>query len=140
MKEAGIEMAQSGKTVDVPELHDPVRIADDLGECRQRGLEWLDRAVSPQKPIRAHALQKLAADYVHARGLLAAGRIAQIKVLLADGIEELAGQGHAADATLLRDLFFGVPGDHTIHSPGELLESARARTGENASRFRERRT
>ncbi len=140
MLKAGVDHPQSGKTVVVPELHDPVRIADDLGECRQRGLEWLDRNVSPQRPIRAATLEAIAADYVKARGLLAVGRIAQIKVLLSDGIEELAAQGHTADAALLRELFFGMAGDSTIRSPGELLQSARARTGENESRFRERRT
>jgi hypothetical protein len=140
MLKAGVDQSQSGKTDIVPEPHDPARIAYELGECRQRGLDWLDRNVKPQRPIRAEALQALAAEYVEARGLLAAGRIAQIKVLLADAIEELAGQGHASDAAMLRELFFGIPGDPTIRSPGELLQSARARTGENESRFRERRT
>ena len=131
MLKAGVDHPQSGKTVVVPELHDPVRIADDLGECRQRGLEWLDRNVSPQRPIRAATLEALAADYVKARGLLAVGRIAQIKVLLSDGIDELAAQGHTADAALVRELFFGMPGDSTIRSPGERCkapEHGRGRT------------
>ena len=140
MLKAGVDYPQSGKTDNVPAPHDPVRIAFELGECRQRGLDWLDRNVKPQKPVRAEALQALAAQYVEARGPLAVGRIAQIKVLLTSGIDELAGQGHASDAAMLRELFFGIPGDSTIRSPGELLQSARARTGENESRFRERRT
>jgi hypothetical protein len=122
----------------VPERYAPETIAADLGECRQRGLDWLDRDTTAQKPVRAVALQALAEEYVAARGLLAAGRIAQIKVLLLDGTAGLADQGHPADAALIHSLFFGRPSDRTIPPPGELLQ--RARAGENEARFRERRS
>jgi hypothetical protein len=124
----------------VPEHYDPDRIAVDLANCRQRGLDWLDRKTSNQVPVSAAALQWLAGEYVAARQLVAAGRIAQIKILLRDGIEELSRQGHPFDAGLLRDLFFGDAADGTIKPPGELLRRARERSGDSTeSRFRERR-
>jgi len=124
----------------VPERFEPGRIADDLADCRQRGLDWLDRKSSNQVPVRAAALQQLAEDYVTARRLVAAGRVAQIKILLRDGIEELTQQGHEADASLLRDLFFGDSMHGAIKPPGELLRKARGKAGDTESRFRERRT
>jgi hypothetical protein len=117
-----------------------VDVAEDLAECRQRGLDWLDRDTPQQRPIRAVSLQALAADYVAARNLLASARIAQIKVLLADAITELASQGGASDANLLRELFFGSSFEGTIPSPGELLQMARKKAGESEARFRDRRT
>lgn len=125
----------------MPARYDPDRIAGDLADCRQRGLDWLDRKTSNQQPVPAEALQQLAAEYVRARQLVAAGRIAQIKILLRDGIEELAHQGDSADAGLLRDLYFGDPGDGAIRPPGVLLKVARERAGDTTeARFRERRT
>jgi hypothetical protein len=116
-----------------------VDVAEDLAECRQRGLDWLDRSVPPQRRVRAVSLQALAADYVAARNLMASGRIAQIKVLLADGMRELDRQGSASDASLLRDLFFGSSFEGTIPAPGDLLQTARKKAGESEARFRERR-
>jgi hypothetical protein len=124
----------------VPEHYDSASIADDLGECRQRGLDWLDRTTSTQRPVSAASLQELASEYVQTRGLLASDRIAQIKVLLADAIAALRKQGHASDASLLLELFFGNSVDGPIRSPGELLQLARRRTGESEARFRERRS
>jgi hypothetical protein len=124
----------------VAERDDFSRIADDLADCRQRGLDWLDRSTSNQAPVPAVALQQLAQEYIAARQFVAAGRIAQIKILLRDGIEELARQGHTTDADLLRGLFFGVSTDGPIKPPGELLRSARERVGDSSeARFRERR-
>lgn len=123
------------------EQYDPGKIADDLAECRQRGLDWLDRRSSNQAPVSAACLQQLAEDYTAARRLVAAGRVAQIKILLRDGIEELSRQGHTADARLLRDLFFGDSTRGSIKPPGELLKKALERSGDTTeSRFRERRT
>jgi hypothetical protein len=128
------------QTWEVSERYDPDKIADDLIDCRQRGLDWLDRKTSNQVPVRALALQQLATDYVAARRLVVGGRVAQIKVLLQDGIDELARQGHPIDAGLLRDLFFGDSTDGAIRPPGELLRIARERSGDSTeSRFRERR-
>ena len=124
----------------MPEHYDPGRIADDLADCRQRGLDWLDRKTTNQAPVPATALQRLAEDYVAARHIVAVGRRAQIKTLLRDGIEELSQQGHRADATLLHDLFFGESPHGTIRPPGELLKAARAKAGNPPeARFREQR-
>lgn len=123
----------------MPAVYDPVDVAEDLADCRQRGLDWLDRRVPPQRQVRAASLQALAADYVAARNLMASSRIAQIKVLLADGMRELDRQGGTSDANLLRELFFGSSFEGTIPAPGELLQTARKKAGESEARFRERR-
>ena len=123
----------------MPDHHDADEIANDLADCRQRGLDWLDRKSSNQVPVRAVALQQLAEEYVKAKRRVAAGRIAQIKILLRDGIEELSRQGHVTDAGLLSDLFFGDSTQGAIKPPGELLRIARERFGDSESRFRERR-
>lgn len=116
------------------------RIADELADCRQRGLDGLDRRTTNQAPVPAPALQQLAEQYTAARGLAATGRIAQIKTLLRDGISELAREGHVSDADLLRDLFFGESLIDPIRSPGELLRRAMKRAGDTTeARFRERR-
>jgi 8-oxo-dGTP pyrophosphatase MutT (NUDIX family) len=116
-----------------------VDVAEDLAECRQRGLDWLDRSVPPQRQVRAASLQALAADYVAARKLMTSSRIAQIKVLLADAMRELDRQGSTSDANLLRELFFGSSFEGTIPAPGELLQTARKKAGESEARFRDRR-
>jgi hypothetical protein len=116
------------------------RIADELADCRQRGLDWLDRRTTNQAPVQAAALQQLAEEYAAARGLAATGRVTQIKTLLRDGITALAREGHVSDADMLRDLFFGESLNGTIKSPGLLLKRAMARAGDTTeARFRERR-
>lgn len=130
-----------GKINDVPERYDPAQVAADLGNCRQRGLDWLDRKASNQSPVRADELERLARDYAAARHPAASGRIPQIKILLIDGINELRRQGRASDADLLRDLFFGESTEGVIRPPGELLKNAQRRAGDTTeTRFRERRT
>jgi hypothetical protein len=124
----------------VPERYDPESIAEELGECRQRGLDWLDKVTSTQRAVRATSLQSLAAEYADASGRLARGRIAQIKILLADGLTEFETQGNMADAHLLRQLFFGDTTDGTIKPPGELLQIARKNTGDTEAKFRQRRS
>jgi hypothetical protein len=119
---------------------DVAQVAEDLADCRQRGLDWLDRRTGNQVPVQAAALQQLAEEYSAVRLLSATGRIAQIKSLLQDGISELARQGHVSDADLLRDLFFGESANGPIRPPGELLRRAQRRVGDSTeSRFRERR-
>jgi hypothetical protein len=124
----------------MPERFDPDMIAADLNDCRQRGLDWLNHNTSRQDRVPAATLERLAGDYVTARNLVAPGRIAQIKILLRDGIEELLRQDHAADANLLRDLFFGDSTRGSIRPAGELLKRAREKVGDTTeTRFRERR-
>jgi hypothetical protein len=93
----------------MPERYDIESIAEELGECRQRGLDWLDKVTSTQRAVRATSLQSLAAEYADASGRLARGRIAQIKILLADGLTEFETQGNLSDAHLLRQLFSEMP-------------------------------
>lgn len=114
-------------------------VAADLSECRQRGLEWLDRRNRYQKPIAAVALQSLATEYMASKRLSATGRIAMIKLLLRDGIVGFERQGNVSEASLIRELFFGESTTGTIKPPGELLKRAQRKVGDSDSRFRERR-
>lgn len=123
------------------ERSDTDRVAEDLADCRQRGLDWLDRRSSNQTPVPAAALQQLAERYVAVSKPSAVGRIAQIKILLQDGISALERQGHVSNAELLRDLFFGESTDGPIKSPSELLRRAQKKVGDSTEvRFRERRS
>jgi len=115
-------------------------LAEELNDCRQRGLDWLDRSTTNQRPLLLPLLERLAEEYAVAKPIADVGRRVQIKTLLRDGIAELARQGHASDADLLRDLFFGQSLDGAISPPGVLLKKAQGRFGdETPSRFRERR-
>jgi len=114
-------------------------VAADLGECRQRGLEWLDRHNRYQKPIAAVTLQNLAAEYMASKRLSATGRTAMIKLLLRDGIVGFERQGNVSEASLIRDLFFGESTTGAIKPPGELLKRAQRKVGDSDSRFRDRR-
>jgi hypothetical protein len=127
--------------MEMPDHYDADGIADELNDCRQRGLDWLDRSTTNQRPIRLTGLEQLAEEYAAARRLGAIGRIGQIKTLLRDGIAEFARQGHPSDADLLRDLFFGESLDGPIPPPGVLLKKAQQRFADaTPQRFRERRT
>lgn len=125
----------------MPEDFDADKIANDLNDCRQRGLDWLDRSTTNQKPLALVALEQLAAEYSEARRLGATGRIGQIKALVRDGIAEFGRQGHVSEADLLRALFFGESVDGPIASPGVLLRKAQQKFGDLPdARFRELRT
>ncbi len=116
------------------------QLAAELAECRQRGIERLDRHGHKQSPVAADVLQRLAREYTESRGIQAHGRTAQIKVLLRHALDALAVAGGEADANLIRDLFFGDSAGIVLMSAGELLESAQRRLGEpSEARFRERR-
>lgn len=126
------------QTRSVAERDDAASIAHDLTECRQRGLDWLDHTTKYQAPVPAAALQQLAEDYVASRGLVATERIDQIKLLLRHGIDQYTRQGHVAEATLIRDLFFGKTMDGPIPPASEMLKSANT-LHEPVARFRHRR-
>ena len=116
-------------------------IANDLKNCRQRGLDWLDRSTTNQNPLALVALEQLAGEYSEAKHLGASGRIGQIKALLRDGIAEFGRQGHVTDADLLRALFFGENMDGPIASAGVLLRKAQQQFGDLPdARFSELRT
>lgn len=116
------------------------QIAAELGHCRQRGLEWLDRDNHRQAPVPIPGLEWLAHRYLSARGLPGPDRVAQIKTLLRHAIDELARQGHQADASLIRDLFFGDSTQTVMLNAGDLLSLARRNAREPSEvRFREQR-
>jgi hypothetical protein len=123
----------------MPDRLDADAIAEELHDCRQRGLDWLDHKSANQEPVQRPHLDELAEEYAAARRLAAIGPIGRIQTLLRDGITEFAGQGRVVDADLLRDLFFGATLDGPIRPAGVLLKEAQERFGETDSRFRERR-
>lgn len=127
------------QTYCVPERYDATQVVQDLGDCRQRGLDGLDRDTANQHRIEAPALQQLAEDYATAAGLVAPGRMDKIKLLLKHGIEQFAKQGHTVEAGLMRDLYFGDSLDGSIGVPGDLLAAARRKFGGSETRFQERR-
>ncbi len=114
-------------------------MARELAECRQRGLDWLDRRTHNQQPVRAAVLQQLASDYVTVRGIQLRGRGAQIKRLLRDALAAYSAQDNEADAQLVTDLFFGDPQDAGLRA-GQLLDRARVKWGNpDVAWFREKR-
>ena len=104
-------------------------------------------------------MERLAQAHLTARQLPLYGRTAQVKLLLWDAIMAMERQ-NAADAALVRDLFFGdlphlvephpagdEPGWNGIvglavvqQSAGELFDLAKQKSGLAPSRFRDRRT
>jgi len=122
---------------DEPDLPLPERLARQLGECRQRGIERLYVATYRQRPLALPDLERLAADYVTVTDLPGSGPIPQIKALLLDALAKLQN-GNADDANLIRDLFFGDDTGRIRRSAGELLKRAQTRYGEPSDdRFRE---
>ena len=120
---------------DEPDL--PERLARQLGDCRQRGIERLYVATYRQRPLALPDLERLAADYATANNLPGRGPIPQIKTLLLDALAALEG-GNPGDANLIRDLFFGDDTARIRRSAGDLLKRAKNRYGEPSDdRFRE---
>jgi hypothetical protein len=120
---------------DEPDLRE--RLARQLGDCRQRGIERLDVASSRQRRLKIPDLERLATDYASANGLPDSGRIGQIKALLLDALDALE-KGNASDANLIRDLFFGEDTTRIKRSASELLKRTQLKYGEpSAGRFLE---
>jgi hypothetical protein len=132
------------------------QLADELADCRQRGIERLDLRTHNQVPVNVPGLERLAREYAARRQLSAIGRGGQIKRLIWDALVAMRGH-NGVDAELVRALFFGDgamgPGRDpsapatdgglaiptVTQSAGELLDQAQARSGLTDSRFRERR-
>jgi hypothetical protein len=114
-------------------------LARELGDCRQRGIEGLDRSTHNQTPVTCPNLERLAADYTVVRQTELRGRIAQIKGLLRDALTTYQ-RSEPDDARLIRDLFFGTDtGQVRVRqSPTSLLQLAQDSYGEpSENRFRE---
>ena len=83
-------------------------------------------------------MQRLASEYLTATGRRASGRIGQIKYLLRDAIRTFADEDED-QAELVKDLFFGDSQNRVTKSAGELLDTARRKSGSNEARFRQAR-
>ena len=114
-------------------------IANELADCRKRGIERLDVHTHNQVPLAVPELRRLASEYATARGLALPAGTAQIKQLLRDTLEVLLAENQP-DAELIRDLFFGDSAHTMVMTAGELLDIARKKSGDaNEARFRARR-
>ena len=113
-------------------------ISAELTACRKRGIERLELRTHNQAPVPTPQLQRLASEYVTATGRRASGRIGQIKYLLRDAITAFADEDED-QAELVTDLFFGDSQNRVTKSAGELLDTARRKSGSNEARFRQAR-
>lgn len=127
----------------------------ELTDCRQRGIERLDIRTHNQSPVAVPELEQLARRHATSREVPLHGRTAQVKLLLWDALAALE-RHNQADASLVRDLFFGDLPQLIDSSPdhggpehwalavvrenaGELLDRAERKSGLSSSRFRDRR-
>jgi hypothetical protein len=133
---------RSCQTWGVPAVDDAARaekLARELADCRQRGIEGLDRSTHNQKPVLCPELDRLAANYAAARRMEWPGRIAQIKGMLRDALAAYERR-EQDDARLIRNLFFGATSGlvRVRQPPSKLLQLAQATYGEpSETRFRE---
>jgi hypothetical protein len=115
------------------------QVADELGRCRQRGLENLDREDNRQHPVAAPELERLADLHARSHGVAATGRIPKIKIILSAALDEYSASENEEDARLIRDLLFSDSTLTVRKSAGALLSDARRSFGEpSESLFRER--
>jgi hypothetical protein len=113
------------------------KVAHELADCRQRGIERLDARTHNQAPVTVPELERLAAEYAQACRMPARGRIAQIKMLLLAALAEW-NDTDEADATLIRDLLFGDDVARVRERATDLLKRAQRNYGEpSEARFRE---
>lgn len=111
-------------------------ISSELGACRKRGIEKLDVSTHNQAPVLTPELQRLADEYMTARGHTAHGRISQLKYLLREAITAFTAENEM-DAQLITALFFGDSRNRVTKSAGELLDIAQRKHGyDNDTRFR----
>ena len=113
-------------------------IADELADCRQRGIERLDRRSHNQAPLDIPQLEQLARQHVAVSQLPARSRVALIKTFLRGALASYGQQGNTEDADLIGALFFGDAVGFVARTAGELLDMAKDKFGEqNDERFRE---
>jgi hypothetical protein len=115
-------------------------IADELADCRQRGIERLDRRSHNQVPLQIPQLEQLARRHAAVSRLPARSRVTLIKTFLRSALASYAQQGNSEDADLIGALFFGDAVGFVARTAGELLDLAKDKFGEqNHERFREKR-
>lgn len=115
-------------------------LAEQLGDCRQRGLDDLDLDTHNQRPVHAPDLERLARQYTAAKGLDLHGRIAQIRRLLHDALAVYAERGNEIESQFIASLFFDPSSDERKKRPGELLAEAQKASGlKSRTSFDERR-
>lgn len=131
---------QTYRMTEGPEGDVIAAISAELTSCRKRGIERPDLRTHNQAPVPTPQLQRLANEYLMAKGRQVRSRIAQIKHLLHDAVSAFADEDQA-DAKLVRALFFGDSQHKVTKSAGELLDTARRQSGfgSNEARFRQAR-
>jgi hypothetical protein len=116
------------------------QVAGEMGRCRQRGLEGIDKHTRNQSPVQAPQLERLARQYCQTKGLDLHGRIAPISRLLRDGLDAYIARGCDSEGTFLTELFFGdqTTGARATNA-GQLLDAALVRRGHSEQWFTSRR-
>jgi hypothetical protein len=92
------------------------QIAAELGRCRQRGIEGLDRDVQRQRPVVAPGLEMLAQRYARRLDPPVTGRTAQFKALLLAALRDYSASESPEDATLIGRLLF----DNSIQTVSDI--------------------
>jgi hypothetical protein len=102
------------------------QIATELGRCRQRGLDDLDKVAHNQQRIEADRLEELARGYCEALGVQLNGRIVQTRRMLEDGLAAYRKDGNDKEAALIEKLLFDPDGTPR-RLPGERLRDVRGK-------------
>ena len=68
------------------------RVSRELGRCRQRGIDDLDVMAHNKEPVETPELDQLARAYHATTERAVYGRVAQIRLLLHDGLAAYAAQ------------------------------------------------
>jgi hypothetical protein len=82
------------------------QIAAELGRCRQRGIDGLDRNAGPQRPVVAPGLDMMALRYARQLDPPVTGRTAQVKALLLAALRGFSASESEQDAALIGRLLF----------------------------------
>src|SRR5690242_20430278 len=103
-----------------------VRLARELIRIRWRGLEDLAVHDGHHPPRDTPETDHLAQEYCRVRGMLFGDdRVAEIRLLLQDGLAAYIHQGHQAEGQLLRRLFFAPSVSVPPQRPRDVLKEVK---------------
>lgn len=102
------------------------RLAHELIRIRWRGLDDLSRKIKGKDPPDTPETDQLAAEYCRVRGLMFGGdRVAEIRLLLQEGLAAYLHQGHQAEGHIFQRLFFEPSMSVPPKRPGDVLEEVK---------------
>jgi hypothetical protein len=115
------------------------KIASELAAVRQRGVDSIDLKSSKQSPLELPELECLAGDHAARVGTQLPGRLAQVRRLLRDSLQEFAEAGHPSNARFVEALFFDPEDSDKRTLPGDRLNAVKRKTGLSESAFEDKR-